>query len=396
MSRCRDHLPLLVLPLVATAALTGAAASRVPLSPVAAPAAASVDVSPTTAAPRRVVAPVPAPALAATAVAALPAAAAAVTGLTCRTLDRLPVCTHGDDTAVGPRTVNGESGAAPAPMSATRVGCYGDGTSGNRITAVYLRPIGSADRYADYADRFRGWAGALEKAFDDSAHQTRGARHIRFTSSAGAGCTLSILRLTLPSSAFASFTSTIQALQQRGFDRAGSKYLLWTDASTYCGIASMYDDDTPGQDNLNNGSLPTYARVDRSCWGYAEAHEVMHMLGGVSARAPHGTAGFHCNDGVEVMCYDDGSARATQHRVCGSEHARLFDCHSDDYFSTAPAAGSWLAGHWNVAFSSFLSPAWSEPAPTPPAPEEETSSDPAADPAPTPLVSLPPLLGIRR
>jgi hypothetical protein len=328
--------------------------------------------------------------------------AKAVTGLACSSLLSLRLCTHGDDTALQPRatTAAGEKGTQ-ASTSSTRIGCYGDGTSGPRIITAYVRPVGSADRYAQYVDRFRGWAGALETSVDDSAHQTKGARHVRFATTAGTGCSLRILRLTLPGDAFRSFASTVQALQDQGFDHAGSKYLLWTDASGYCGVASTYDDDKPTSDNFNNGRLPTYARVDRTCWGYAEAHEVMHMLGGISPHAPHGTAGYHCNDGAELMCYDDGSARSTQHAVCGSSHARLFDCRSDDYFSTAPARGSWLAKHWNVATSSFLSPAWSEATTAPPGPSPEPSATAASgdaaagadqpSPAPQPVVSLPPL-----
>lgn len=320
-----------------------------------------------------------------------------VTGLACANVDRLRLCSHGDDAALRPSTAAGEKGAQAA-TSSTRIGCYGDGTSGARVVAAYLRPTGSVDRFAQYVDRFRGWAGAVEKSVDDSAHQTKGARHVRFATTPGSSCSLQIVRLTLPADAFSSFTGTVQALQKRGFDHEGSKYLLWTDASGYCGVASTYDDDKLGSDNLNNGRLPTYARVDRTCWGYAEGHEVMHMLGGISPHAPHATAGFHCNDGSDLMCYDDGSARSTQHPVCGSAQARLFDCRHDDYFSTAPTRGSWLAGHWNVAFSSFLSPAWTESAPPAPAPsaaptpgteDPSVGSNPSS--SPRPIVSLPPL-----
>jgi len=128
------------------------------------------------------------------------------------------------------------------------------------------------------------------------------------------------------------------------------------------------------------------------------------MLGGISPHAPHGTAGYHCNDGVELMCYDDGSAGSKQHKACGASQAQLFDCNHDDYFSTSPAPGSWLASHWNVAGSSFLSTSWSaaaDPASPAPAPSSSPSSAPddsaaaQSSPGPRPLVSVPPVPGSR-
>lgn len=323
-------------------------------------------------------------------------ASAAISELGCSVVGGLRICSHGNDAALPGTAAAGEGGSGQTSTASTRIGCYGDGHSGPRIQAVYARPVTAADRLSAMLPSFRGWAGALEKAVDDSAHQTNGARHLRFaTRPTSGGCTLDVLSVALPASAFASLTATISALQHQGLDSKGTKYLVWSDASGYCGIASMYDDATAGAGNLNNGAYPTYARIDRRCWGYAEAHEVVHMLGGVQKGAPHATAGFHCHDANDLMCYDDGTAGSQQVSTCASAQATLLDCHHDDYFSTAPARASWLATHWNVAGSAFLSPSWTDPAPAAsPSPQPTPPADtaPAAGPGPSPSPQpLPPL-----
>ncbi|MDP1805502.1 MAG: fibronectin type III domain-containing protein, partial [Acidimicrobiales bacterium] len=154
----------------------------------------------------------------------------------------------------------------------------------------------------------------------------------------------------------------VDELITNGFDRDDRKYMVWVDANVYCGIGEIYTDDRAGQNNYNN-LYSLISRVDNGCWGLVgqsvEAHELMHNLGGVQDSAPNATAYGHCTDESDLMCYDDGSGEPMVQK-CASTHENTFDCNHDDYFSTAPATGSYLATHWNAANSAWLS------APAPP------------------------------
>jgi hypothetical protein len=129
------------------------------------------------------------------------------------------------------------------------------------------------------------------------------------------------------------------------------------------------------------------ARIDEGCWGEydvrgsTEAHELTHTLGAVLGGAPHATNYGHCWDTYDVMCYDDGPGTELK-VVCPRAHQQLLDCGHDDYFSTAPPAGSWLLTHWNVANSGFLADGSGNPppvAPPPPPPPPPRPLPPAAD-----------------
>ena len=57
------------------------------------------------------------------------------------------------------------------------------------------------------------------------------------------------------------------------------------------------------------------------------------------------------------MCYDDGGLPSVPMTSCAEIAGvmnQVYDCGSDDYFNVAPAAGSYLATHWNVYDNAYL------------------------------------------
>jgi len=310
--------------------------------------------------------------------------------------DGLPACTHGPDPAPpGVDDAAGSTSPTPAPAGPGIVGCYDDGTSGYRVQAIYAHADDVTDRYASVVDALRTYAAAADGAFEQSAQETGGDRHVRFVtepSPSGAACQLSVLDVTLPATADDTFSNTITALQAQSFTRADRRYLVWMDATVYCGIAQLRSDDSSAQTNVNNGRYPGYARVDAGCWGNrapVEAHELLHTFGGVQTTAPHATPAFHCYDEWDLMCYADGSGVPMQTICASSSHDALLDCNHDDYFSTDPAAGSYLATHWNSADSRFLTALAPTNAPTTTTSEPTSSSTTSTAPEPTTTTSSP-------
>lgn len=320
------------------------------------------------------------------------------------------LCTHGPDPAPEGVDVTQERGPDPAaelalPGSGTAaetgsVPCYGSGHDGFRVQLVYAHRASSADRYATYAASFRSWAARLDQVVRDSAAKTGGTRHIRFVTDAR--CDPVVARVGLSSGAMSNFSTMVGELHSLGYGRADRKYLVWADTNVYCGISELYTDDRPDptpERNYNNGNpwvQGTIGRVDNGCWGLThmvEAHELLHLLGGVQTSAPHSTPAFHCLDESDRLCYADGSTSSPVRQLCPAWQEALYDCNGDDYFSTAPQRGSYLATHWNTASSAFLSaqaPAGAPPAtvsPPPPPPTTTTSTSTSTTVVPPPATT---------
>ncbi len=233
---------------------------------------------------------------------------------------------------------------------------------------MYAYPAAGADNYDEIAPFVRLWAGVVDAVFNDSGAETGGVRHVRFVT--GPGCTLDVAKVALSPAGIASLGGTAAELAAQGFDRPDRKYLVWVDAYRFCGVATVELDDRPSPDNANNGdgNPGMVARVDRGCWGRVnpsvEVHELVHLLGGAQPSAPNANDNFHCTDDADVLCYDDDGVldglvwahgrQVPLRSVCGPSQERLLDCGHDDYFHTDPPAESYLATHWNVASSSFL------------------------------------------
>lgn len=254
-------------------------------------------------------------------------------------------CVHGDDTAL--------TGTASAEgIDRLPIPCHGDGTSGNRIALYYAYIAGHRDRVARMRASIRASIEQANTVVYRSSRETGGARWLRVLTDSR--CQPIVRTLKLPRAARQSFVETISAAERAGLQAANRKYLLFTDASAYCGIATLQHDDRPGPRNLNNAG-PSWARLDRACWGgYATAHEIMHMLGSVQASAPHYDGTGHCTDDYDLMCYQNPGGKRVWIRCQATLADRRLDCGKDDYFNTSPAAGSYLARHWNTARSSFL------------------------------------------
>jgi hypothetical protein len=287
----------------------------------------------------------------------------------------VPRCTHGPDPAPPGIDITTHEPTLVDPtargfQAAGGVPCYGDGVSGSRVQAIYVHASDVADRYSSLLPSFRQWAVDADGVFNASAAETGGTRHLRFVTDGS--CQVSVADVQLSAAGDDNMSNTINELSALGYKRTDRKYLVWVDANVYCGIGQIYGDDSVSSNNLSNGSgsVPgEVARVDAGCWGLSssnqsiEAHELLHTLGGVQTSAPHSTKYNHCWDESDRMCYDDGSGTAMQF-FCPSSHENRFDCNHDDYFSTNPPGGSYLATHWNVANSSFL--AQSDSTSTPP------------------------------
>ncbi|MET0425214.1 MAG: hypothetical protein ABW046_15125, partial [Actinoplanes sp.] len=237
-------------------------------------------------------------------------------------------------------------GQADFIIGAHNVACEGDGRSGKRIQVLYLHEFGTPSRYTDFLGSMRTWSAGIDQIYDASAAETGGSRHIRFVTTPQ--CRVDVSEVEVPTTALGSFANTIQSLQTLGYNRADRKYLMFADANVYCGIGTYIADKRAGAGNRNNGG-PSYGRVDAGCWSSAmAAHELTHTLGAVLADSPNSSGSGSCLDEYDLLCGEDRSGRQVR-TVCPKKHENRLDCGHDDYFSTNPKPGSYLAKNWNIA-----------------------------------------------
>jgi hypothetical protein len=133
------------------------------------------------------------------------------------------------------------------------------------------------------------------------------------------------------------------------------------------------------------------------------AHELTHTLGAVLHGSPNASGAGGCLDDYDLLC--GRTAPAAGAHVCPKKHENRLDCGHDDYFSTNPKPGSYLAENWNVAQSEFLlrSDGGDDIPTRPGAPEPTTApklgpgrADPTVTAEPNPTVTDPGEADVRR
>jgi hypothetical protein len=266
-----------------------------------------------------------------------------------------------------------------------RVHCETDGSEGRRIVAVYLYPDGQPNDYASHEVDISRTLSVIDEVWDDAADPYD--QHPRWACDPNNFKPFVIQSRgpAVGADGAYTFADVLGGLKRENLVSPDRIYLVFADhigAYPYGGQATVDADDRSGSGNLNNIG-PAYAMIDaaksdwnmRILWGNA-MHELIHALGGVQCSAPHSTCParesgrYHCWDGTDVMCLDDnGSYYRGSDGIRGTADDRAIaaycdpqtpadqiDCGRDDYFNVAPAAGSYLATHWNLTRSSFVTP----------------------------------------
>jgi len=287
-------------------------------------------------------------------------------------------CTHGPDPAP-PQARSADQDVtvaelqASAPAATQAPSCDTSDTAGMRVQAIYSYPADRPSRAGSVIPLIRQWAAEMDDVFLRSARETGGSRRIRFVTEPdpAGGCRISVKTLQLSTTGDDSFGNTLTESHAAGYTSVDRRFLHWTDTTSafgtdICGIGELWNDDRPGQENLNNGGnlYDVYpygltSRIDLQCWGVAsqsvEAHELAHNFGAVQQSAPNKTAAGHCVDEYDLMCYPDGAGVVMDYSQCTDPaHDNRLDCNHDDYFHTSPATGSYLDLKWNTARVNFL------------------------------------------
>ncbi|MFI7594326.1 hypothetical protein [Micromonospora sp. NPDC049359] len=244
--------------------------------------------------------------------------------------------------------------ANPANAASTVV-CVGDGVSGRRVQLVYVRPTGGTNRYPEMDPKIQDWATKIDAAYLEAAQRGGGVRHVIFVHSVA--CNPIVAYVEVPASEINNPEKVAAAMKARGYNRTDRIYLTFYQGTHECGLGW---NDAGGSDSPSSGSPynsgPGWAMIDEGCWAWNNAgHELLHAMGAVQASAPHATAFGHCWDDQDILCYDDGGLPSGGLKnECPSAVGDIIDCNNDDYFNYAPAAGTYLASHWNVANSYYL------------------------------------------
>lgn len=278
------------------------------------------------------------------------------------------ICLHGEDILAEMQY----SGIAFEVSKVRPVECFGDGQTGRRAQAVYAYYQGSTNNLETHRTLFNSIAGKANYQLDEAAKAHNYRASIRWVTDEN--CNLDIIPLPLPTKEVSVY-DMIDQLSKITTISSDRNYLIWSEFDQLCGLGMLFDDTNPDPSANDNNRGAKFSRVDRTCWNYAELHELLHNFGAVQFGSPNNTGLWHCTDERDIMCYDDGGAPTRL--VCDTPSGQeLVDCNNDDYFHPSPEPGSYLGTHWNVANNSTIYLYKNEDTnpPTPPAPITATRS----------------------
>jgi hypothetical protein len=253
--------------------------------------------------------------------------------------------------------------------------------SQKQIKVVYAYGSDAPDNSAQWRDALQANVSRIEQFL---TLQTGGRRALRFDMGTVCGpqyVDIQVVPLQGPRSDYLDdFYAVADEVRDATGDDTRNLFILADDLTD--GITGVYGtgEVIPTEDRPDAGNQHNFGQLTGIMWAPAGTqpdptgwqptvmlHEISHNLGAVQWTAPHTThpandpsgTYAHCWDGEDVMCYADGPAMAHAYvsNVCPLGNGPIpqtYDCGRDDYFNPDPAAGSYLATHWNVYNSAFM------------------------------------------
>lgn len=269
-----------------------------------------------------------------------------------KTADGRAFCTHGPDPAppgidvrkrFTPPSIVKKKLTTISNKNVAGVTCNSDGQSGRRVQALYVRSSDTPDNYQSDLNYFKSRAEKIDQKIIDSGKKTGGNRNVRFVHDSN--CEIIIENVVLSPAGDDTWANTVKELSSRGYNKSNRKYLIWRDTNVFCGMGTSLNDERATLDNYSN-IISGYSVIDNGCWDSpdTETHELGHNLGAVQKSAPDGDGNGHSKDLNDIMYPETDKTP----KSC------LWDCGNNDYFSTNPEPGSYLATHWNIAYNEFL------------------------------------------
>jgi hypothetical protein len=251
-----------------------------------------------------------------------------------------------------------EGPAIPLPANELNPVCR---TEGPRIVLVYThRP---SDGTPTPTGTLRSIVKRMNWKFSDQSSQSSaGQRVVKMALDCNKSGEINVYNVATANNNFASLTAAVaSALFGEPTGENAIKYLIFDqsgneeDAEIY-GVGALRVDDQKSHFNYN--AFYTAAAAIYNSGGVWEnhvtIHELTHALGGAQTDAPHASPGHHCGDGLDALCYADGTIGyfrdyCPYYQGYETPTTVPIDCGKDTYFNAAPEVGSWLAGNWDLA-----------------------------------------------
>ncbi|MDX1449285.1 MAG: hypothetical protein R3246_09505, partial [Acidimicrobiia bacterium] len=216
---------------------------------------------------------------------------------------------------------------------------------------IYVHPADQPSRFGQLLPDVRAMVKLANGLVFSDARDFGRKRKIRV---ACVGGEMQVLQAQLPTvNEDSNVWTVVWDLRAQGFTSPLAKYWIFYDgrppnapAGTALGRRGDDGADPDNPHNIGPDYAVTWGLGVRSGGAATMLHELGHTLGAVQNAAPNSSGAGHCNDGHDIMCYDDSGPFADYSRDRCREVA--FDCGHDDYFHPKPGKKNYLRRAWNL------------------------------------------------